>query len=77
MGNNFKSHNERLLVADIQGCITRMGQLVDEFSTHMLPGPKQKRLAKAIKDILNEILEKEQELVRIKKMSIDYSRRRS
>lgn len=77
MSRQTPSRDQREMTADIMGCKERLGELVYDFLGYMVPGPKQRRLAKAIIDLTRDIVKKEEELTRIKKMSKEYSRRRS
>lgn len=73
----YRTHDERIMIEDLAGCKKRLEELVDQFLAWMVPGPKQRKLANAIIELIREITKKEEELARIKKMSKDYTRRRS
>jgi hypothetical protein len=73
----FQSNNERLLFYEIAEDKKKLDELTSQFIDWIIPGPKQRRLAKGIIELVRSILKKEEELVRIRKMSEEYSRRKS
>lgn len=73
----YRTHDERIVSDDLNISKIDLEQAVDCFLSARVPGPRQRRLAKVIIELTRSIIKQEEELARIKKMSKEYTRRRS
>lgn len=73
----FRTHDERETYKELDLQKLDLEQTVDNFISCLVPGPKQRRLAKNIIEMTRQIIKKEEELARIRKMSKEYTRRKS